>query len=74
LHDKDIKFDLPVTLEDMNELLTIKAEEKGLKLTCTIEHNVPSFLSCDPGRLRQIMMNLIGNAIKLPIGVKLPYG
>ncbi len=59
-----LDFNLRVTLDDMNELLAIRAEEKGLELTCTVEPNIPYFLRGDPGRLRQILTNLIGNAIK----------
>ncbi|HIJ95196.1 MAG TPA: response regulator [Desulfuromonadales bacterium] len=59
-----IDFDLRVTLEDTAELLAFRADEAGLELICRIDPAVPSYLKGDPGRLRQIITNLIGNAIK----------
>jgi signal transduction histidine kinase len=59
-----IDFDLRVTLEDTADMLSAKAEEKGLELVCNIEPWVPTRLRGDPGRLRQILTNLAGNAIK----------
>lgn len=59
-----IDFDLRTTLEDMGDLLALKAQEKGLEYICMIHHDVPSLLSGDPGRLRQIIINLASNAIK----------
>jgi len=60
----DIEFDLRQTLEDAAELLSLRTVEKGLELVCIIDPEVPSLLRGDPGRLRQIMLNLAGNAIK----------
>jgi signal transduction histidine kinase/PleD family two-component response regulator len=57
-------FDLRMTLEDMTDVLALRAYEKGLEMTCLIEPEVPALLRGDPGRLRQIIINLIGNAIK----------
>jgi CheY-like chemotaxis protein/nitrogen-specific signal transduction histidine kinase len=59
-----IDFDLRPTLEDTAELLGLRAAEKGLKLICRIDPAVPSHLKGDPGRLRQIITNFVGNAIK----------
>ncbi|MCX8033247.1 MAG: PAS domain S-box protein [Thermoleophilia bacterium] len=64
LEFENIDFDLRLTLEDMMALLAIKAHEKGLELAMLVEPDVPSALRGDPGRLRQILTNLIGNAIK----------
>lgn len=61
---ESIDFDLRVTLEDLCDLLAMRAHEKGLNFSCLIEHDVPSFLRGDPGRIRQVLTNLIGNAIK----------
>lgn len=59
-----LDFDLRMTLEDMTEVLAVRAYEKGLEITCLIKPEVPALLRGDPGRLRQIITNLIGNAIK----------
>ncbi len=57
-------FDLRTTLEDVAEMMAIKAEQKGLEMVCLIAPEVPSWLRGDPGRLRQIIVNLGGNAVK----------
>ena len=59
-----IEFDLRPTLEDTAQLLSLRADEKGLKLICQIDPAVPSYLKGDPGKIRQIITNLIGNALK----------
>jgi PAS domain S-box-containing protein len=59
-----IDFDLRVTLEEVGELMGLKAYEKGLEFASVIHHEVPSLLRGDPGRLRQILINLVGNAVK----------
>ena len=57
-------FDLRTTLEDATEMLAVKAQDKGLEMACLIAPDTPSWLRGDPGRLRQIMLNLGGNAAK----------
>ncbi|MEM9159975.1 MAG: PAS domain-containing protein [Verrucomicrobiota bacterium] len=59
-----VEFDLRDTLNDFASLLSVKAEEKGLRFDCDINTPIPSTLIGDPGRLRQILINLAGNAIK----------
>ena len=59
-----LDFDLRGTLEDINEVLAIRAHEKGLELTALIDREVPSMVRGDPGRLRQVITNLVGNGIK----------
>jgi two-component system sensor histidine kinase/response regulator len=53
-----MNFDLRTTVEDTVLLLALRAREKGLELDCLIHHEVPSLLFGDPGRLRQILVNL----------------
>ena len=64
LEMETLDFDLRSTLKDTEDLLAIGAHEKGLELVCTMEPEVPSLLRGDPGRLRQILVNLGGNAVK----------
>lgn len=61
---EEMPFDLRVTLEDTTELLCPRASEKGLELICLVDPAVPLELAGDPGRLRQLILNLAGNAIK----------
>ena len=59
-----IDFDLRVAVEEALELLAEKAAEKKLELVGLVAENVPTTLRGDPGRLRQIILNLASNAIK----------
>jgi signal transduction histidine kinase/CheY-like chemotaxis protein len=59
-----IPFDLHQMLDDVCELLAESAQRKSLELACLIENDAPTELLGDPGRLRQILINLMGNAIK----------
>ncbi len=59
-----LDFDLRTTIEDTVEIIAFKAQDKGLDLACSIADDVPEFLRGDPGRLRQVLFNLLGNAIK----------
>jgi len=59
-----IAFDLRTLVEDVGALLAENAHVKGLELSTLVEAEVPTALRGDPGRLRQILTNLVGNAIK----------
>jgi len=59
-----IEFDLRNTVEGVAYTLANRAEEKGLEIASLIPPNIPTALFGDPGRLRQILVNLTGNAIK----------
>ena len=59
-----VPFNLRDTIENTMKLLAVRASQKGLELVSGIRPDVPDGLVGDPGRLRQIILNLVGNAIK----------
>lgn len=61
---ENVDFDLCSCIEDALKTVALRADEKGLELLCEISHDVPEFVTGDPGRLRQVILNLIGNAVK----------
>jgi signal transduction histidine kinase/DNA-binding response OmpR family regulator len=64
LYLESIDFKLRSCVEAILKPLALQVHQKGLELTCSIEPDVPEALVGDPGRLRQILLNLLGNALK----------
>jgi two-component system, sensor histidine kinase and response regulator len=61
---ENLDFDLEALLSDFGKMMAAKAVEKGLELICSMDLDVPSLVRGDPGRLRQILINMTGNAVK----------
>jgi signal transduction histidine kinase/CheY-like chemotaxis protein/integral membrane sensor domain MASE1/HPt (histidine-containing phosphotransfer) domain-containing protein len=61
---ENVSFDLRNLLEEVAEVIALRAQEKGLELVCDIALEMPVMVQGDPGRLRQILINLLGNAVK----------
>ena len=61
---ENIAFDLHEVVQDVTEMLAERAQHKGLELACNIHPDVPLRVNGDPGRLRQVLLNLGSNAVK----------
>jgi two-component system, sensor histidine kinase and response regulator len=61
---EEIDFDLCNCIEGALKTLALRADEKGLELLCEVSPELPEVVIGDPGRLRQILINLVGNALK----------
>ncbi|HUR28847.1 MAG TPA: histidine kinase dimerization/phospho-acceptor domain-containing protein, partial [Planctomycetota bacterium] len=59
-----IDFDLPALVEESMQTLAHRADEKGLEFACLVDSTIAPRLRGDPGRLRQVLLNLASNAIK----------
>jgi signal transduction histidine kinase/CheY-like chemotaxis protein/HPt (histidine-containing phosphotransfer) domain-containing protein len=64
LYLEPVDFDIRSTLSTAESILSVKASEKGLKVRCSIDDAVPTWVRGDPNRLRQILLNLGNNAVK----------
>lgn len=61
---ESVEFDVAAMIEDVAELFAGQAHAKGLELVVSIGDDVPGTVRGDPGRLRQVLSNLLGNALK----------
>ena len=59
-----LDFDLPALLDTVTRVMEVQAGQKGLAFAVTVAPDVPTALRGDPGRLRQVLLNLLGNAVK----------
>lgn len=57
-------FDLQRMLDGLEEMFGLRAQQKRLGLSCLLSEDVPRYIRADEGKLRQILMNLLGNAVK----------
>ncbi len=61
---EDIAFDLPELIREVVKMMAVPARQKQLELVCDLQPGLPAMVSGDPARLRQVLFNLLGNAIK----------
>ncbi|MBN2525546.1 MAG: response regulator [Deltaproteobacteria bacterium] len=61
---EDVDFNFHLMMSDLGKIMTFRAEEKNIQFISTINPEIPAQFIGDPGRLRQILINIIGNAIK----------
>lgn len=60
----EARYDMGAVLNDVVNMIGVKAEQKGLKLVVDVDRNIPSILVGDSIRIRQVMLNLLNNAVK----------
>src|SRR5262249_23946305 len=61
---ENVDFSIRDTVDETANLLALRASEKGLELACHVSSSTPDVVIGDPTRVRQILVNLTGNAIK----------
>ncbi|MBD3290179.1 response regulator [candidate division KSB1 bacterium] len=64
LQIEKVEFNLRTVIESISDVVIHRVEKKGLELNLFIQNDVPVYLIGDPARLRQVLVNLVGNAIK----------
>ena len=61
---EEIEFNVRNTIDTVVDMMSLRAEEKGLEFNYLVDQKIPTMLKGDPGRLKQVMLNLVNNAIK----------
>ncbi|MFV0387977.1 MAG: PAS domain S-box protein [Pyrinomonadaceae bacterium] len=61
---ENIEFSAIDVIDEIAEIFSLRAESKGIELVCSIDSKLPQTLIGDPSRLRQVIMNLVSNALK----------
>jgi PAS domain S-box-containing protein len=61
---ESVELDVRETVGDAAKLLALRAAEKGIELACHVRPDVPQLVLGDAGRLRQVLLNIVGNAVK----------
>lgn len=61
---EEVNFDMREIVESVAEIMSIRSQNKGVELLCFVDPALPAHVVGDPTRLRQILINLVGNAIK----------
>lgn len=61
---KEEIFNLPQMLQDIAAMIRIKSDQKGLDFALILDEGIPKFITLDAKRLRQVLLNLLGNAVK----------
>ena len=61
---EDIEFNVRNTIDTVVDMMSLRAEEKGLEFNYLVDQKIPTMLKGDPGRLKQVLINLVNNAIK----------
>ncbi len=64
---EEIDFNLSNCIGGALKALALGADEKGVELLCEVSHNISEMMVGDPGRLRQVLINLVGNALKFTL-------
>ncbi len=61
---QETDFDLHTVLQDMQDMFCLKVQKKGIQFVLELDPDLPQYISADEGKLRQVLINLIGNGVK----------